>query len=497
MMLVPPDRSLKKPLQTQLFEQLQELIHSGRLAPLTRMPATRELAEELSVSRTTVLLVYDELVAEGYLQTEPAVGTFVSAHPPCAASRLAVAASSGDDRRPPETPPREDDAAAAASFDFRSGGGDERLFPVKAWRGLLSRVLRQGESDQECDHPAGLERLRGAVARWLAAERGILAAAEQVVIVSGRPQAQQILARLLLDRGKIALVDTPFPRSAAAVFAGVGARVLPLPADDVALVLRSLEASRQRVALIWLAPPHHGAAQARLSLWKRQELILDWACRTGVALVEDEGADHGTSPLAATSGNQPGRMIRLAAFSPTLGRGARLGYMVMPRDLVEPATALRASFEDGRSWLEQMALARFIEEGGYARHLRRVNKTYLARRAALTEALRRHFEAPRLDLSPAADHIRWSLPTDFPAAAAVQRHAWSRGVRLDVADDEIAAPGSERGRTLCLGYARMDEAQIAAGVAKLAAAMEELRVLDLRIGRQDAIAGSWDERDFA
>lgn len=495
-MLVPPDRSLKKPLQAQLFEQLQQLIHSGRLAPLTRMPATRELAEELCISRTTVLLVYDELVAEGYLQTEPAVGTFVSAHPPCAAARLAVATAVRNDRRPANGLPRRGDAAETPSFDFRSGV-DERLFPHKAWRSLVSRALREGESDREGDHPAGLERLRGAVARWLAAERGILAAAEQIVIVSGRPQAQQILARLLLDRGDIVLVDTPFPRSAAAAFSDAGARVLPLPAEDVALVLRSLENSGQRVALIWLAAPSHAAVEARLSLWKRHELVLDWACRTGVALVEHEGADHGTSPMPAMSGNLPARAIRLAAFSPTLGCGARLGYMVMPRDLVEPAAALRASFEEGRPWLEQMALAHFIEEGGYARHLRRVDKIYMARRAALIDALRRHFEAPRLDGSPAADHFRWTLPTDFPTAAAVQRHAWSRGIRLDLADDDIRLPGGESGRTLCLGYARMDEAQIGAGIAGLAAAIAELQLGPRRIGRRGAAAEGWDERDFA
>jgi len=496
MMLVPPDRSLRKPLQAQLFEQLQELIHSGRLAPLTRMPATRELAEALSVSRTTILLVYEELIAEGYLQTEPAVGTFVSAHPPCAASRLAVAAPGHNDGRSPERP-REGEAAAAPSFDFRKGGGDERLFPHKAWRSLLSRVLREGEGGREGDHPAGLERLRGAIARWLAAERGILAAAEQVVIVSGRSQAQQILARLLLGRGKIALVDTPFPRSAAAVFSGVGARVLPLPADDVALVLRSLETGDQRVGLIWLAPSRHGAAETRLSLWKRHELVLDWARGTDAMLVEYEGADHGTSPLPAVGGAMPARTIRLASVSPTLGRGARLGYMVLPHDLVEAAMALKASFEDGRSWLEQMALARFIEEGGYARHLRRVDKIYLARRAALIDALRRHFDEPTFDDAPAADHLRWPLPADFPAAAALQRHAWTHGVRLDIADDDIAAPGGESERTLCLGYARMDEAQIADGVARLAAALAELRVLHLPRSRRGAVAESWDERDFA
>jgi GntR family transcriptional regulator / MocR family aminotransferase len=496
MLLLPPDRSLKKPLQAQLFEQLQELIHSGRLAPLTRMPATRELAEELCVSRTTVLLVYDELIAEGYLQTEPAVGTFVSPHPPCAAARLGIAAA-GRDRRLFETPPRNGDASAAPSFDFRSDSSDERLFPHKAWRSLLSRLLKEGERDQECDHPAGLERLRGAVARWITAERGSPAAAEQIVIVSGRPQAQQILARLLLGRGKIALVDIPFPPGVAATFAGLGARVLPLPADDVGLFLRSLEAGAQRVALIWLALPGRVAVETRLALWKRRELVLEWAHRTGVALVEYEGADHGTSPLPTASGKVPARMIRLAAFSPTLSRGARLGYMVMPSDLVEPATALRASFEDGRSWLEQMALARFIEEGGYARHLRRVDKIYLARRAALIGALRRHFDEPRLEEAPAADHIRWRLPPAFPTAAAVQRHAWSHGVRLDAADDDTAAPGSDAGGTLCLGYARMDEEQIAAGMARLAAAMSELQAGDLRIGRREATEARWDKRDFA
>ncbi len=494
-MLHPPDRMLKKPLQVQLFEQFQELIHSGRLAPLTRLPATRELAAELSVSRTTVLLVYDELIAEGYVQTEPMVGTFVSAHPPNGAPPPIGAVTNGDGRRPP-APLRTGEEADAPTCDFRVDGSDERLFPSKTWRDLSSRVLKAGERDRESDHPAGLAYLRDAVAKWLTAERGIATEAGHILIVSGRLQALQILARLLPDRGQITLVDTPFPHSAAAVFSAAGSRVVPLPADEFALDGRGRESGFQGIALIWLALPRCAAAEVRLSWWKRREFVLDFARREGALLVEYEGANHGTPMAAANRGVPPG-LIRLAAFSPTLSRGTRLGYMVMPGELIERATALKAALEDGRSSLEQAVLARFIEEGRYGRHLRRVDKIYRSRRAALTDALRRTFAAPSLEELPDADHVGWVLPPDFPAAAAVQRHALARSVRVDVAEDAVTASDRKRDRILCLGYTRMDEGQITAGVSRLAAALTELCAGRRRSGRSEEAVGAPSEKDFA
>ncbi len=459
------DRSIGDGLQTQLLDQLRHLIASGRIAPLSRMPATRNLARQLGVSRTTVMLVYEELIAEGYLQTKPAAGTFVSARPPGTAMSRPAERVDGEVPRPmPPTALRvagRTPGSERPPFDFRSGGSDHRLFPAKSWQRLLSRALRDNSADLSDDHPTGSERLRSAVAGWMMAERGIPAQPQEVIIVSGIRQACYILSRVLLDAGSSALVEGLLPRSVAWIFDNIGTNTRQLPRDRQPSL-----GDGDRHKLGWFNTPHPHALSARDGDWQARRSSLLESLEHDGYLVEYEGLDHilFLSPPAHCVSS---RTVRLGEFSPTLGLGTRMGYMIVPGSLVERVTSFKESLGAPPS-LEQAVLSRFIEDGGYSRHLRRVGKVMTERRAALISALRNQFAAATLEEHTAEDHLSCGLPADLPGAAVIRDRARAAGLALDPPERRSSQNGRHGEYVLWLSYARMNEQQINAAICQLA-----------------------------
>ena len=485
-MMLQLDRSAGDGLQTQLLDQLQNLIASGRIAPLSRMPATRNLARQLGISRTTVMLVYEELIAEGYLQTKPAAGTFVSALPPGAPrGRPAEVARFARGREASLSLPRTPDPIAGERlvFDFRSGGFDHRLFPAKVWQRLVSRALRDGISDLADDHPTGSERLRAAVAGWMMAERGIPTHPEEVIIVSGIRQACYILSRLLLDGGFSALVDGFLPRSVAWLFGDIGTTTHLLPAGYRPSLLE-----RGRHKLAWLNTPHPHASREVDGRWRKQRSsLLDWAQVTDGFLAEYEGFDH-ILFLAPPANDGPGdRTVRLGEFSPTLGLGTRMGYMIVPPSLVERVTSFKESLGGAPPSLEQAALARFIEDGGYSRHLRRVGKVMTERRASLIAALQSHFIDLTINEPTAEDLLNCRLPEDLASVEVIHDRARAAGLALDIPEPEAIQGGEPGQQTLWLSYARMSQSHINTAVGKLAAVVNGPRT-----GRTECLAPRHD-----
>ena len=298
-------------------------------------------------------------------------------------------------------------------------------------------------------------------------ERGIPTRPEEVIIVSGIRQACYILARLLLDGGTSALIDSPLPRSAAWLFDSIGAKTLRLPA-----CASHLPAGHERPRLAWLNAPHpHAAPEVARHWWKRRAALLEWARQTGAYLVEYEGVDHILFLAPPAGGGFNDHVIRLGDFSPTLSLGTRMGYMIVPSPLVEPATSLK-EWLGAPPWLEQFALARFIEDGGYSRHLRRVGKVMTQRRAALIEGLQGHFETTTTHEPTAEDHVGWSFPAHFAKAGTIRDHARAEGIALDIFEHGAPAESTDPECGLCLGYARMNEHQIATGLRRLAAVID-------------------------
>jgi GntR family transcriptional regulator/MocR family aminotransferase len=481
------ERQSSQTLQSQLFEQIRGLILSGKLRPGTLMPATRSLSEQLGVSRNTVLLAYDRLIAEDYLQTQEAVGTYVNSHLPVdslvlkAPAQPLVFPEKPHTRRHPvlfrgRAQRLTNSQQRRLAVDFRVGRLDPCSFPIKTWRRLLLRHLGTGGSNlTEYRDPAGLAALREAIVNHLGPARGIAVTAEQVIVVSGSQQALNIVARLLVSQGTRVVTECPCYQGATYVFESYGAQLHPVPVDKYGLQVSKLPPTP--VSLAYITPSHQYPMGSTLSL-KRRVQLLDWAGQVGAYLIEDDyDSDfrHNGSPLTALAGLDPyGCVIYMGTVSKSIGAGLRLGYVVVPAELVEPAKTVKALLDSGNPWLDQAVLADFISSGGYAKHLRQIRRMYLRRRDCLIAALKLHFGEVELSGLDGGMHIVWHLPLDFPTAAELQAIAQEVGVGIYTLErggayDYGYKEHSER--TLILGYSSVPEPQIREAVARVAQAL--------------------------
>lgn len=487
------DADSRQCLQAQLYEQVRTLILGGRLKPGTPLPASRSLVEQLGVSRNTVLLAYERLIAEGYLETHRTRGTFVSRELPeqCltanahAPGKLAMPGDAPRARPPLAFEGRAQAVVSPHRFvhDFWLGRPDPHSFPAKTWRYLLNRVmLTAGTRLTEYLDPAGAPELRRAIARHLGPSRGIDADPDQVIVVAGCQEALNVAARLLVREGTQVAIENPAYQGAAYLFASYRARLLPVAVDDNGMRVERLPS--KGVTLAYVTPSHQYPLGFTLSLERRLRL-LEWARRSGAYILEDDyDSDfrYRGSPLAALMGfDNDGHVIYVGTFSKSIGAGLRLGYLVVPRHLVESARTVKALLDNGHPWLEQAVLAEFIGSGAYERHLRKIRHIYGARRDCLLDCLRKHFGDVVVSGTESGMHVAWHLATGLPTAAELQELAARRGVgiyslRSGAAHDFGGCPYSER--TVVLGFSSLDEAQIRTGVERIAAALVESRGAD-------------------
>ncbi|NLZ39833.1 MAG: PLP-dependent aminotransferase family protein [Comamonadaceae bacterium] len=481
------DPSRRHSLQRQLFDQLRGLILGAGLAPGTTFPPSRSLARQLGVSRNTVMLAYERLSAEGYLQTRSALGTFVSFDLPersLQPAGVALAHAAPAELRRPAPPIAFQGRAQAVvnrerlEIDFWLGKLDPCCFPLATWCRLARRVLETSERRfAEYRDPAGAPELRRAIAHHLALARGMRVDPEQNVVAAGSQEGLNIVARLLLREGGCVAMENPSYQGAAYLFESWRAQILPVPVDEDGLCVDALPPGGP--AFVYLTPSHQYPMGFTLSLERRLRL-LDWARRHGAYVVEDDyDSDfrYRGSPLTALMGLDDAQcVIYVGTFSKSIGAGLRLGYLVLPPHLVEAARTVKALLDNGHPWLEQAVLAEFLSSGAYDAHLRKIRRTYLARRDCLIECLRSRFGAVALSGTESGMHLAWHLPGHWPRAPELQRLAADRGVGIyslhaGAAHDFGGCAYSER--TLFLGYSSLGEAHIRAGIERVADALGE------------------------
>ncbi|MBS0306695.1 MAG: PLP-dependent aminotransferase family protein [Proteobacteria bacterium] len=482
-------------LQAQLFDELVGRIEDGRLAPGVRMPPTRELAADLGVSRNTVALTYERLVAEGFVEARPPLGTFVARHgtkavppQPAPGSETGVP-HVGVERAPPRFrgcmhalhPPHAQAAggAAAVQCDFWVGRPDPRLFPAPQWRKLVELALAEAtqHGDGSYGEPAGLARLRTALAAHAGAARSIVCSRDDIVVTNGIQEGINVVARLLLAPGVAVGMENPGYAGAAHVFASYGARVLPVEVDDEGAVPGTLP---PECRLMYLTPAHQYPSGVALSPARRRAW-LQWAERSGGWLIEDDyDSDffYDTVPLPALkAADAAGCVIHLGTFSKSLAADLRLGYMIVPPLLRDAAVTVKGLLTNGSPWLVQSAMAGFIEGGEFVHHLRRLRKHYVARRDALLAALARLDAAGAAVIGGQAGmHVVWHAARDQPDATQIERRCRALGVGVYglasgnawLADDATARRWA---RALLLGYAALGEDEIARGIECLGRAL--------------------------
>jgi len=449
--------------RAEIYRQIRAAILDGRIRAGDALPPTRELAQRLSVSRTTVSAAYDRLTAEGFLAGRIGAGTFVTARPGARAPEPAAA----EGVRPlPEwdaVPAPPGPFAPSPEFDFRPGVPDLTRFPFEAWRRLVTQRLRAGQADLlTYGDPRGLPALRAELVRHLGVSRDVRAAPEQVVVTAGAQQTTDLIARVLLRPGDLAAVEDPGYPPPRLVLGTLGVRVAPVPVDDEGIVVSAIPPGTR---LVYVTPSHQYPLGLAMSLERRLELLA-WAERAGAVLVEDDYDSefrYTGRPLEPLhSLDSRGRVVYVGSFSKVLWPGLRLGFLIAPPTLA-PALAKAKYLADWAAPnLEQAALAAFMAEGGFARHIRRMRKIYRSRHELISSVLERDF-ADVLTPLPSTAGLHLSALAEQDLGPLVRR-ARSVGVRLYSLGD--FSVGAER-HGLVFGYGSVPTDRIEPGLAKL------------------------------
>jgi GntR family transcriptional regulator/MocR family aminotransferase len=450
-LMVRLDRHGPAPLRVQLEEQLRLAVRSGRLAPGTRLPATRTLARDLEVSRGVVVDAYAQLAAEGYLVARHGAATQVSeaAVPPAAVTRTL----------PEERPPR---------FDFRPGGPDVSLFPRDAWSASIRRGLRAApHSRLDYGDPRGAPELRRALASYLGRVRGVACDPGCVIVTSGMAQGMALVGRTVRAAGGRRIgVEDPGSGPGRAQLEATGLEPRPVPVDEEGL--RPEVLAEADVDLVLTTPAHQFPTGVVLAP-ERRAALLEWASSGRLVLEDDYDAEYryDRPPVGAVQGLSPKHVVHAGSVSKTLAPALRLGWLVVPEQLVASLARAKAEDDLGTPVIEQLALADFLERGELDRHLRRTRIIYRRRRDALIAALARHLPEVRPSGVAAGLQLVAHLPAWFDEDAAVGA-ARARGVGLQGLGEHRFRPGPP---ALLLGYGRIAEPTIEPGVRELAAAV--------------------------
>jgi GntR family transcriptional regulator/MocR family aminotransferase len=473
------DTSGGRPLHAQIFDAIREAIAVGRLAPGARLPSTRTLASDLGVSRTTVLAVFDRLVAEGLVVANVGAGTRVSHPSPQRVVRRPARETTAERPPPPAILGRAGTALveggdkrrhASSTVPFSMGVPALEVFPVDVWSRLTTRRWRT--SAREFLLPtdrAGYPPLREAITRYVANARGIRCLPEQVVVVNGAQQGVDLAARLLLDAVDDVWLEAPGYAPVRAALAATGARLVNVPVDEEGLQVAEGVRLAPDARLAFVTPATQAPTGVTMSLARRRAL-LDWAVTRGAWIVEDDVGgeyrfDANEAPMLQALDTDD-RVIHVGSFNRALFPALRLGYVILPRSLVEAFVRARLATDSHATGVEQAVLADFITEGHFARHVRRTRELYRERLQRLL-AIAQPALGELLELRPAAAGMRlfgW-LPQGVDDACVV-REALRRGLRVEALSHYAGGPPLERGGLL-LGYAAFSEAQLRQGVPQL------------------------------
>jgi GntR family transcriptional regulator/MocR family aminotransferase len=451
---------------TSIYAQVRDAILDGRLRAGEQLPPSRELAGRLLVSRNTVALAYERLTAEGFLVAKVGAGTFVSGDRPGTRTRTAPEGTGIRPRAiwadaqlfglPHPTQPK---------FNFSVGIPDPRLFPWETWRRLVSQVLRPATfRPNGYDDPAGNAELRAAIARYIGVSRSVRAAAEDVLITRGAQQALDLIGRVLIEPGDVVAVEEPGYPPARALFHSLGARVTGVPVDSEGIAVQSIPRTAR---LVYTTPSHQFPLGTAMSMARRTAL-LDWAQRHDAVIIEDDYdsefrfADRPLEPLQSL--DRTGRVLYVGSFAKTLSPMLRMGFLVAPGSLRDALHAARQYTDWHNELVGQVALARFIDDGLLARHVRKATREYARRHAIISRILAQDF-ADWFDVIPSSAGLHLCAPLRPHATidmAALAAQTTDAGIAVDQLTTFGGGPG------FVFGYGGINDTDIPAGLARLA-----------------------------
>jgi GntR family transcriptional regulator / MocR family aminotransferase len=488
-LLVELDRSRPRGLRAQLERGLRQSITSGSLPPGTALPPSRVLAAELQVSRSLVVGAYEQLTAEGYLETRRGSGTRVRGNGTGPAGKSTAEAAAGTSAARSRAVSRNGavlgNGSVVSSAPYwpmppgpggavmpSSGLPDPALFPRAEWLRHYRDVLRETpDSSLLYPPPRGELALRAALAAYLGRVRGVRTTPDHVVICNSFSQGLGLLCTALAGRGaRRVAVEDPCFLVHRMIIQAAGLEAVPVPVSPDGLDVARL-AGIGRVAAVLLSPAHSYPSGVVLGAGRRVAL-LDWARETGAFVIEDDydaELRYDRMPIGALQGMAPLCVAYGGTTSKVLSPALRLGWLAVPPDLTADVIWAKTKADGGSEPLGQLALARFIDDGGFARHLRRVRPVYRARRDALLGALRRHLPQIPVSGEVAGLHLLLRLPAGWDPEAVAETGA-RHGLHLEDATwhwaDREAAPPS-----FLIGYGVARESVLTRGIEALGAAV--------------------------
>ncbi|GAB4354859.1 MAG: PLP-dependent aminotransferase family protein [Gammaproteobacteria bacterium] len=466
------------PLHRQIYRAVRGAILDGDLREGTRLPATRRLAAALGVSRNTVLQAFEQLTAEGFLNSRVGSGTHVASPLPgtgCPPDRSGLQRL----RRPGASPrwsryaerigqlaPPEHSPSPPPRYDFRYGrvDADERL--LKLWQRLVSRAAERYPVDY--GNPQGTLELRQSLATYLRS-RGCRCEPRQILVTNGSQQALDLIARLLINENDHVALEDPGYLGARNAFLSAGAQLRGVPVDDEGLQVDRIP---PKCRLTYVTPSHQFPTGAVLSL-RRRLALLEWAQQSDGWIIEDDYDGeyrYEGLPIESVQGlDDSGRTLYVGTFSKILFPAARLGYIVLPEALVARFAAAKWWTDRHTPVLEQLALADLINSGEFQRHLRRMRKRYAEQRAALIEALTREFgDEIHVEGTGAGLHVMVSFKNRLPAQIArLTEEARQQDIGLYSAERLFLNQPSEKNVQLLFGYAILTPQEIVEGIRRV------------------------------
>ncbi len=459
-----------------IYRALVAALRDGRLHAGDRLPPTRTLARDLGVSRNTVATAYDRLTAEGYLEGRVGAGTFV-------ASAATTGPVPSRRARPAALRPRPDWTYAPARtsstddtprYDFRVGIPDAGLFPFDTWRRLMTAELRlRANSPGSYAEPSGHLGLREAIARYVGYSRSVHAEVDDVIVTNGTQQGLDLVGRIMLSPGDVVAMEEPGYTPARLLFSSLGARVVGVPMDAEGLDVAQIPA---RTRLVYTTPSHQFPLGIAMSLARRRAL-LSWAAERGAAIVEDDYdsefrfTERPLEPLYSL--DQTGRVIYAGTFSKTLLPSLRIGYLIAPPTLRSALRAARQLSDSHGPVATQAALARFMDEGLLARHIRRASKAYADRHGLLMRGLGERLGGLIEPVPSAAGlHVATRLRDHIRAdTVAVAARAREEGIAVDALPNYCAGTPQQG---LVFGYGAVAPESIGEGLARLSALLRRV-----------------------
>lgn len=402
--MIAVDRKAPKPLHRQIYDAFRTAVIEQNLQPGQQIPSTRALAAELGISRIPVLGAYSQLLAEGYFESRKGAGTFVSSSLPDKMTSVEYrGVATGHARTGPRDASSRSSLAPArncAPWTFGSGAfsvGQLAFdhFPFQIWSSLVARQARKVRaSNLNYSDPMGSMAFRETIATYLRTSRAVHCDARQIMVVSGSQQALDLSARVLLDPGDAVWVEDPGYEMARSALSLAGGRLVPVPVDAEGMDVAAGIALCRKAVGVCVTPSHQLPLGVTMSASRRLQL-LDWADRSGAWIIEDDYDSeyrYESMPVGSLQGLDRGaRVIYIGTFSKTLFPSLRLGYMVIPPDLVDRFAAVRRVIDLCPPHLNQAVAADFINQGHFARHIRKTRLVYRERRSVLVEAIEKEF----------------------------------------------------------------------------------------------------------